>query len=123
MLVYTHPPSTHNVIQVLGQFQGRLLSGKKSSTETVFVICGLRNNLLGLPANKSLQLVCLVDTLCSKQDIQQRFPKVLNGLVTLGEPYVIKLKADAKPYALFTPRSIPIPLRDVKNWRRWRLLV
>ena len=76
------------------------------------MIRGLRNNLLGLPAIKSLQLVCRVDTVCSEQEIQQRFPKVFSGLGTLGEPYVIKLKADAKPYALFTARNVPIPLRD-----------
>ena len=76
------------------------------------MIRGLRNNLLGLPAIKSLQLVCRVDTVCSEQKIQQRFPKVFIGLGTLGEPYVIKFKADAKPYALFTARNVPIPLRD-----------
>ena len=32
----------HNSIQVLGQFQGKLRVGDKTSTETVFVICGLR---------------------------------------------------------------------------------
>ena len=103
---------THNAIQVLGQFQGKLRVGDRTSTETVFVIRGLRNNLLGLPAIKSLQLVCRVDTVCSEQEIQQRFPKVFSGLGTLGEPYVIKLKADAKPYALITAKNVPIPLRD-----------
>ena len=65
---------------------------------------------MGLPAIMSLQLVCRVDTVCSEAEIQQRFPKVFNGLGTLGEPYVIKLKTDVKPYAMFTARNVPIPL-------------
>jgi len=37
----------------------------------------------------------------------------------MKEHYTIKLKPDAKPYALFTPRHIPIPLRsEVRNERR-----
>ena len=62
---------THNAIQVLGQFQGKLRVGDRASTETVFVIRGLRNNLLGLPAIMSLQLVCRVDTVCSEEEILQ----------------------------------------------------
>ena len=34
----------------------------------------------------------------------------------MKEHYIIKPKPDAKPYALFTPRHIPIPLRSkVRN--------
>ena len=72
--VTLHPTSeslfgpTHNAIQVLGQFQGKLGVGYRTSTETVFVIHSLgNNNLLGLPAIKFLQLVCRVDTVCSEQ--------------------------------------------------------
>ena len=36
-------------------------------------------------------------------------PKV--DLGNLGEEHYIKLRPDAKPYALFTPRNIPLPLR------------
>jgi len=60
----------------------------------------------------SLQLECRADTVCNEEEIQQRFPKVFNGLGTLGEPYVIKLKPDVRPYALFTARNVPIPLRE-----------
>ena len=60
----------------------------------------------------SLQLVCRADTVCSEEKIQQRFPKVCNGLGTLGEPYVIKLKPDVNPYTLFTARNVPIPQRN-----------
>ena len=36
---------------------------------------------------------------------------LFQGLGNLGEPYEIQLQPDAKPHALFTPRSVPIPLR------------
>ena len=79
----------------------------------MFVVQGLKTNLLGLPAIKSLQLLQPVDTVStSEQNIQQQFPKLFCGLDTLGEPYVIKVKADANPYRLYTPRNIPIPLRN-----------
>ena len=41
----------------------------------------------------------------------EKYPKVFEGLGNLGEPYVIKLRNDAKPLALYTPRNVPLPLR------------
>ena len=104
---------TRKSLKVLGQFNGTFQMGQKESLQTVFVVRGLKANLLGLPAIKSLQVLKRLDTVPSAElSIQQRFPKVFWGLGTLGDPYVIKLKADAKPYVLYTPRNIPIPLRD-----------
>ena len=40
------------------------------------------------------------------------FPKLFKGLGNLGEKYRIELKSEAKPYALTTPRRIPLPLRS-----------
>ena len=48
------------------------------------------------------------DTPCKFED---KFPNLFKGLGNLGEPYEIKLKPDAKPYCLYTPRNVPIPLR------------
>jgi len=39
------------------------------------------------------------------------YPTVFQGLGNLGEEYTIKTKPGAKPYALFTPQNIPLPLR------------
>ena len=47
-----------------------------------------------------------------KQDILSQFPSVFSGLGTMGPEYEIKLQPDAVPYPIFTPRSIPLPLRD-----------
>ena len=48
---------TRNALKVLGQFLGTFQIGEKTSTETVFVVSGLKSNLLGLPAIKSLHLL------------------------------------------------------------------
>ena len=39
-------------------------------------------------------------------------PSVFSVLGTMGPEYEIKLQPDAVPYSIFTPRSIPLPLRD-----------
>jgi len=52
-----------------------------------------------------------VDSVNCAADIRQRFPKVFEGLGNLGEEFEIKLKPNATPYALFTPRHVPLPLR------------
>ena len=47
----------------------------------------------------------------STRDIERRFPKVFSGLGNLCDPYEIKLKEGARPYALYTPRNVSIPYR------------
>ena len=37
---------------------------------------------------------------------------MFSGLDNLGDEYHIKLKEGATPYALYTPRNVPIPLRE-----------
>ena len=99
-------------INVIGQFRGTLSHKEKATQETIFVIRGLKTNLLGLPAIKSLQLVQRIDVMEeSKRDIERRFPKVFSGLGNMGDPYEIKLKEGARPYALYTPRNVSIPYR------------
>ena len=44
-------------LEVLGQFTGCLTHNKRSHREKVFVVRGLHNNLLGLPAITALQLI------------------------------------------------------------------
>ena len=43
--------------------------------------------------------------------IPDQYPSLFKGLGTFPESYEIKLKQDAQPFALFTPRSVPLPLR------------
>lgn len=48
----------------------------------------------------------------SSFDPKMLYPEVFNGLGNVKIPYKIRLKEDAAPYALTTPRRIPLPLLD-----------
>jgi hypothetical protein len=58
-----------------------------------------------------------------KSDVVNQFPDVFKGLGKLKDNYVIKLKENATPYALTTPRRVPIPLRQKirRSSREWRV--
>ena len=100
-------------LDVQGVFIGHFSSGEKTTTGDVYVVKGLKTNLLGLPIITALHLV---EKLCCTElkdieDVKRQFPKVFSGLGTFGEDYEIKLKEDASPFALHAPRSVPIALR------------
>ena len=104
-------PARHT-LDILGQFMTTLKHEQHTSLQPVFVIRGLKNNLLGLPAIIALQLICRASSIQTGDDIQKHFPKVFAGLGTLGEPYQIKLNKGAVPHSIYTPRNVPMPLRD-----------
>ena len=99
-----------NPLEVRGWFTGKLSYGNKLS-EHVFVVQGLRRNLLGLSAITALNLAVRVDA-TSIDNMQEEYPSLFRGLGNLGEEYEIKLKPDAKPHNLCTPRFVPLPLRE-----------
>ena len=96
----------------IGQFTTRLTCGSKSSKQTVFVVRGLQQNLMGLPAITDLHLARRMGEATGVEDVEHHFPTVFSGLGNLGEEYQIKLKEDAVPYSLFTQRNVAIPLRE-----------
>lgn len=105
-------------LQVLGQCQYDLTYKERSCRQQVYVVKGLKNNLLGLPAITALNLAARVDMITGSDSTQsttctfrEKFPQIFEGLGNLGEEYDIKLKPDAKPYSLYTPRHVPLPLR------------
>ena len=104
-------------LDVMGQFVAKITHNNAHSQEPIFVVRGLNSNLLGLPALRALQLVARTDAISQyEEQIHRKYPHLFIGMGTLGLEYTIKLKANAKPYALSAPRSVPLPLRDeVKN--------
>ena len=46
------------------------------------------------------------------ESIVNSYPSVFNGLGQFGEPHEIKLLPNSKPFALYTPRRVPLPLRE-----------
>ena len=99
---------------------GEMFSHKgKTVQQQVFVVDGLKTNLLGLPAISALGLAIRVDatetdtpiaTAEIPKDIMEQFPSLFQGLGNLGEEYEIHLKSGATPHSLYAPRHVPLPL-------------
>jgi hypothetical protein len=103
-----HGPNSKS-LDVIGQAMVRLDYQGHSCTCTLFVLRHVPHNLLGLPAIRALHVLSQVHTVT--QPIQEKFPSLFSGLGTYkGDSYVVQLKPDTKPFALFTPRNVPIPL-------------
>ena len=95
---------TRQSLKVRGQFLGWLRHGTKSTRRRIYVVRGLKTNLLGLPAIQDLQLICRLDaTELVQSEAVKQFPTVFQGLGTIGEEYCIKLRDEAKLYSLFVP--------------------
>ena len=99
-------------LKTTGQFSGNFSHKGKATSQRVFVVDGLKTNLLGLPAITALGLAIRTDTVeTGSTDFRKRFPSVFQGLGNLGEEFEIHLKPGATPHSLFTPRHVPLPLR------------
>ena len=99
-------------LSILGTITVTLSHQGKESRQTVYVIEDLEHNLLGLPAIKALQILAfLQEVIQEPQEVTQQYPKLFSGLGTLQGDFHIRLKPDAKPFALHTSRNVPLPLR------------
>ena len=99
-------------LEAIGQFNGHFVHKGETCQHTVFVVKGLKTNLLGLPIIIALNLVTRVSEISDYGvDIPKMFPKVFHGLGTMGEAYSIKLTPGAQPRAIYAPRNVPLPLR------------
>ena len=98
-------------LPTLGYFMGKIPHGEKARDHEIFVVTGARQALVGRPAIQSLQLVEKINAIEVNKDYKAQFPKLFTGLGKLdGSHYIVKLKPDAKPFALTTPRRVPVPL-------------
>ena len=75
---------------------------QSSSNEVIFVVQGLKSNLLEFPAIQNLGLIKQLNSVNAADSIKQRFAKVFEGLGTLWEEYK---KDNATLYSLYTPRK------------------
>ena len=57
-----------------------------------------------------MELVKRVNEVFTPETVKQNFPKLFEGLGKLEGQYSIKLKDDAKPFALTVPRRVSISL-------------
>ena len=111
-----HGPS-RQPLNCIGEFQGKFGFNDRSTTQPVYVIKGLKSNLLGLPAITALQLAARMDaaeegSAGTLDGYKKQFPSLFKGLGNLGEPFEIHLKEGAAPHCIYTPRNVPLPLRE-----------
>ncbi|XP_055922791.1 uncharacterized protein K02A2.6-like [Eupeodes corollae] len=101
-----------NKLQTKGMFRGELVYLQERKFETIYVVNGLAQPLLSLLACEYLGLVRRINHVENQTKLQptQEFAKLFSGLGTINEPYDIKLEDDAVPFAIHTPRRVPIPL-------------
>ena len=51
-----------------------------------------------------------IPKLDTKDDVVKAYPKLFSGLGKLKDEYIIRLKDNAKPFCLYIPRMVPLPL-------------
>ena len=102
-------------LQLLGQFTGTIFIGNRVSEQTIYVIRGLQKPLLGQPAMIALQILKRVGAVKGVRP-EEQFPQLFTGLGKLNDEYTIRLKEGAQPFALNTPRRVPVPpMKSVKS--------
>ena len=84
-------------------------------TEDIYVVKGLKEPLLGRPAIEKLNLVARINDIqsqCSEEQIKKKYPRLFHGLGELKGEYEIQLKPHAQPFAITSPRRIPLPMKS-----------
>ena len=97
----------------VGQVRTRLEHTSHTCEQALYVVKGLKANLLGIPAIQALKLLVRINTVDEYTNgIYQRFPHLFQSLGTIDEAYQVKLKPNVTPHALYAARNVPIPLRE-----------
>ena len=97
--------------------------------QEAYVVDQLLKPLLGQPPIESLKLLVRLRCVAQNMAIQnptQLFPRLFRGLRKMQGDCTIKLKDGAEPFALTTPRRVPIPLMqsvkvELENMEKWDL--
>ncbi|UYV70251.1 K02A2.6-like, partial [Cordylochernes scorpioides] len=105
------PLETVGMIHVKLQNKGQHLNSK------IYIVDKLKQPFLSRETSEKLNIVRMIQQFSSNfLNPKREFPKIFNGLGHAKINYKISLQPDAKPYALCTPRRVPIPLmKQVKE--------
>ena len=98
-------------LQVLGKFKCELKAKSAKSNQELYVVKGLRNSLLGRRAIQSLGLLLKSDVK-NVDTVQEQYSELFSGSGKTDWEYTIKLKPGNVPFALSTPRRVPLPLME-----------
>lgn len=97
------------MLEVCGRFTAHVTRKGVESKQEIYVVRNLSRALLGRPAIQALNVAVLIEPVQGDYVVEQ-FPELFKGLGKLKDSYKIKLREGATPFALTTPRRVPIPL-------------
>ena len=98
-------------IQVIGTFHCQLRYKDHAYECEIFVIKGPQIPLLGRPAIAALNIFQFIGSLDVK-GLEDQFPDIFKGIGVMHGEYEIKLKPNAEPHAIQSPRRVPFHLMD-----------
>ena len=115
-------------LSVIGLLKTTLTTetGKEIEQE-IYVVKGLKEPLLGRPAIEDLGLVRKIGAIATdriqngdqnkpscdlESNTKEKYPNSFHGLGEMDGEFEIKLKPDASPFALTTPRRVALPLMN-----------
>lgn len=104
-------------LSVAGTAEITLEYNDRQLKQTVYFIDNLTTPVLSKSDSVKLGLIKRIfsvnsGTVVNKNYAVTNFPKLFEGLGKMAGEYEIKLKPDAKPFAVSSPRRVPIPLID-----------
>ncbi|PAA65850.1 hypothetical protein BOX15_Mlig025290g1 [Macrostomum lignano] len=111
-------------MKVIGKFHDSISIGETKITTDIYVLDRLTVPVLSwracvdlgiIPRNFPRQQINSIATrTATAEDLISEFPAVFDGIVRpmKGEAFSIKLREDAQPFSIKTPRRIPFPLYE-----------
>jgi transposase InsO family protein len=97
-------------LDVLGRFDAQLQWRDRRTKHTIYVVRDIHQPLLGRDAIDTLGMAVCLNALSSSNDPRQQYADLFTGLGCMEGEYTIRLKPDAQPFAVFTPRRVPVNL-------------
>lgn len=99
-------------LSILGKATIKMSYKNNTCFETVYFTEGLVQPLLGKPAIENLHILSRINEINNNNSVDWyvKHPNLFQGLGTLMCEYKVELKDGATPYAINTPRRIPLPL-------------
>ena len=100
-------PDSH-LIPMLGKFLSAFTNGTRHAEGDVYVVKKLTKSLLGRPTIQDLKLVKVIAAV--DLALKDKYPSLFRGLGKMSDDYQIKLRNNAQPFVLSTPRRVAILL-------------
>uniref|UniRef100_A0A0A9YGK9 RNA-directed DNA polymerase n=1 Tax=Lygus hesperus TaxID=30085 RepID=A0A0A9YGK9_LYGHE len=100
------------LLDVKGVIHAKLSYKNIETVQKVYVVGDANCALLGRPAIEALNIIPSIREVVSYDHsvIQNEFKDIFCGLGNLKKEYNIELKEGSVPYAISTPRAVPLPL-------------